>query len=62
MSEKQNQPKMDKSAGDSAEKKDAEGQIYMYKLECVKCGHRWESPCWDNYCPRSGCTGRARQR
>ena len=32
-----------------------------YHLYCEKCGHEWYSNHWDNYCPKSGCTGRARK-
>jgi len=31
----------------------------IYHLYCDKCGHRWYSSHWDNYCPKFGCTGRA---
>lgn len=30
-----------------------------YHLYCDKCGYEWYSSNWDNYCPRSGCTGHA---
>lgn len=41
--------------------KDAEAQGSMYHLYCSKCGHTWYSPSWDNYCPKWGCTGRAKR-
>ena len=31
----------------------------IYHLYCDKCGHKWYSSHWDNYCPKYGCTGRA---
>lgn len=34
------------------------GGKVKYHLYCPVCGHEWYSPCWDNYCPQSGCTGR----
>ena len=41
--------------------KDAEAQGSLYHLYCPKCGHTWYSPSWDNYCPKWGCTGRAKR-
>ena len=32
-----------------------------YHLYCDKCGHEWYSNRWDTYCPKGGCTGRARK-
>ena len=48
-------------AGNSEEKKEAEGQK-IYNLYCSKCGHTWASSRWDNYCPRWGCYGEAKLR
>lgn len=32
-----------------------------YHLYCDKCGHEWYSSRWDTYCPKWGCTGRAKR-
>lgn len=52
---KQNEDKMP-----IEEAKDAEAQG-MYHLYCPKCGHVWYSPSWDTWCPKWGCTGRAKR-
>lgn len=41
--------------------KDAEAQSSLYHLYCPKCGHTWYSPNWDTWCPKWGCTGRAKR-
>ena len=58
MSEEMKQTEEQKSADAN---KDAEAQGSMYHLYCPKCGHTWYSPNWDNYCPKWGCTGRAKR-